>query len=114
LTDRFLNDFRRTLADLMAENKYGGFSEKAHALGLGIHPESGGPHAGPMDALRNLGISDVPMGEFWSTSPRHRVRDDQRFFVKQTTSPRTPMAAGFRSPRRSPTSAATGSTTRAR
>jgi hypothetical protein len=39
-----------------------------------------------MDALRNLGISDVPMGEFWSTSPSHRVRDDQRFFVKQTTS----------------------------
>jgi hypothetical protein len=26
------------------------------------------------------------MGEFWSTSPRHRVRDEQRFFVKQTTS----------------------------
>ena len=82
---RFLNDFRRTLADLMAGNKYTAFSERAHAAGLGIHPESGGPHAGPMDALRNLGISDVPMGEFWSPSPRHRVRDDQRFFVKQTT-----------------------------
>ncbi len=86
LSTRFLNDFRRTLADLMAENKYAAFSEKSHAMGLGIHPESGGPHAGPMDALRNLGISDVPMGEFWSTSPRHRTRDDQRFFVKQTTS----------------------------
>lgn len=86
ISTRFLNDFRRTLADLMAENKYAGFAEKAHALGLGIHPESGGPHAGPMDALRNLGISDVPMGEFWSPSPRHRVNDDQRFFVKQTTS----------------------------
>lgn len=83
---RFLNDFRRTLADLMAENKYAGFSEKAHKLGIGTHPEAGGPHAGPMDALLNLGINDVPMGEFWSTSPRHRVRDDQRFFVKQTTS----------------------------
>lgn len=85
-TDRFLNDFRRTLADLMAENKYEGFSERARSLGLGIHPESGGPHAGPMDALRNLGISDMPMGEFWSTSPRHRTRDDMRYFVKQTTS----------------------------
>jgi len=83
---RFLNDFRRTLADLMAENKYLGFTENAHKLGLGIHPESGGPHAGPMDALRNLGISDVPMGEFWSTSPQHRVKDSERFFVKQTTS----------------------------
>jgi hypothetical protein len=86
ISTRFLNDFRRTLADLMAQNKYEGFAEKAHAIGVGIHPESGGPHAGPMDALRNLGISDVPMGEFWSTSPRHRVKDEQRFFVKQTTS----------------------------
>lgn len=83
---RFLNDFRRTLADLMAANKYEGFAEKAHALGLGIHPESGGPHAGPMDALRNLGVSDMPMGEFWSRSPMHRVQDYQRFFVKQTSS----------------------------
>ena len=83
---RFLNDFRRTIADLMAANKYEGFAEKAHAAGLGIHPESGGPHAGPMDAMRNLGVSDIPMGEFWSTSPRHRVTDSQRFFVKQTTS----------------------------
>ncbi len=83
---RFLNDFRRTLADLMAEQKYLAFSESAHKIGLGIHPESGGPHAGPMDALRNLGISDVPMGEFWSTSPQHRVKDHERFFVKQTTS----------------------------
>ena len=85
-TTRFLNDFRRTLADLMAANKYTGFARRAHQLGVGIHPESGGPHAGPMDALLNLGISDVPMGEFWSPSPRHRVRDDQKFFVKQTTS----------------------------
>ena len=86
ISHRFLNDFRRTLADLMASNKYEGFAEKAHAAGLGIHPESGGPHAGPMDALRNLGVSDIPMGEFWSRSPRHRVHDYQRFFVKQTTS----------------------------
>lgn len=86
ISNRFLNDFRRTLADLMADHKYQGFAELAHSLGLGIHPESGGPHAGPMDALRNLGINDVPMGEFWSPSPRHRVNDDQRFFVKQTTS----------------------------
>lgn len=83
---RFLNDFRRTIADLMTANKYQGFSEHAHAAGLGIHPESGGPHAGPMDALQNLGVSDIPMGEFWSPSPRHRVTDVQRYFVKQTSS----------------------------
>lgn len=85
-THRFLNDFRLTIADLIAERKYEAFSEKSRARGLGIHPESGGPHAAPIDALRCLGISDVPMGEFWSRSPRHRTRDDQRFFVKQTSS----------------------------
>jgi alpha-L-rhamnosidase/F5/8 type C domain len=101
VSTRFLNDFRRTLADLMAEHKYAAFSKKAHAMGVGTHPEAGGPHAGPMDALRNLGINDVPMGEFWSTSPRHRTRDDQRFFVKQTTSAaniygrRVSLAEGF-------------------
>lgn len=83
---RFLNDFRATLADLINENKYLRFSERAHAHGLGIHPESGGPHAGPFDALRNLGINDIPMGEFWNRNNRHRVKDTQRFFVKQTAS----------------------------
>jgi hypothetical protein len=83
---RFLNDHRRTLAELIAENKYRLFSTRAHALGLGIHPESGGPHAAPIDALRNLGISDVPMGEFWAPSATHRVKPEQRFFVKQTSS----------------------------
>jgi len=50
------------------------------------NPENVGPHAGPMDALRKLDINDVPMGELWPPSPRHRVHDYQRFFVKQTTS----------------------------
>ncbi|PXA04403.1 glycoside hydrolase [Coraliomargarita sinensis] len=83
---RFLNDFRATLADLIHENKYVQFSRRAHQHGLGIHPESGGPHAGPFDAMRNLGVSDIPMGEFWNRNNRHRVKDSQRFFVKQTSS----------------------------
>ena len=86
ISTRFLNDLRRTLADLIAENNYVIFSEHAHAVGLGIHPESGGPHAAPIDALMNLGISDIPMGEFWARAKTHRVEDDQRFFVKQTSS----------------------------
>jgi len=80
---RFLNDFRLTLADLIAEGKYGTFSEFAHRRGLGIHPESGGPHAAPIDALKCLGRNDVPMGEFWARSQTHRVEDWQRLFVKQ-------------------------------
>jgi hypothetical protein len=83
---RFLNDFRRVLADRIAEHKYATFDEHAARFGLGIHPESGGPHAAPFDALRNLGIGDIPMGEFWARSTTHRVADTQRLFVKQTSS----------------------------
>lgn len=84
-SNQFLADFRRTLAELIAANKYGAFAEKAHARGLGIHPESGGPHAAPIDALLCLGQSDVMMGEFWAYS-RHRPTDATRFFTKQPAS----------------------------
>lgn len=83
---RFLNDFRRTLADLIAGSKYATFAAYAHQRGLGIHPESGGPHAAPIDALECLGRNDIPMGEFWARSATHRVEDWQRLFVKQSAS----------------------------
>lgn len=85
-SNRFLNDFRRTLADLIAAGKYATFREYAHKSGLGIHPESGGPHAAPIDALLCLGRNDIPMGEFWARSPTHRVHDYERFFTKQPAS----------------------------
>ena len=84
-SNQFLADYRRTLAELIAENNYGAFAEYAHERGLGIHPESGGPHLAPIDALRCLGKSDVMMGEFWAPSP-HRKTDDSRFFTKQPAS----------------------------
>ena len=68
LADRFTWDYRRTVADLIAENYYGRLSELSAKHGLGIHPESGGPYYDQfMDALQILGISDVPMAEFWSS-----------------------------------------------
>jgi len=85
-SNRFLNDFRRTLADLIADGKYRAFADYAHARELGIHPESGGPHAAPVDALLCLGRNDVPMGEFWARSQTHRVADTSRLFVKQPSS----------------------------
>lgn len=85
-SNRFLSDFRRTIAELIADGKYAAFSEYAHQRGLGIHPESGGPHAAPVDALLCLGRSDIPMGEFWARSKTHRTSDTQRLFVKQPAS----------------------------
>jgi len=84
-SNRFLADFRKTLGDCIARNHYGTFAELAHRHGLDIHPESGGPHAGPFNGLECLGRSDIAMSEFWVPSP-HRPRPEQRFFVKQASS----------------------------
>lgn len=83
VSNRFLTDFRRTIADCIADNHYRHFAGLAHERGLLIHPESGGPHAAPIDALKNLGCNDVPMGEFWARSETHRVLDEHRLFGKQ-------------------------------
>ena len=86
VSNRFLHDFRKTLGDLAIDNHYRLFKDGAHRHGLLIHPESGGPHAVPIDAQRCLGFDDAPMSEFWAWSPRHRVGDQNRFFVKQPAS----------------------------
>ncbi len=85
-SNRFLHDFRKTLGDLAIDNHYRPFRDRAHKHGLLIHPESGGPHAVPIDAQRCLGFDDAPMSEFWAWSWRHRIGDANRFFVKQPAS----------------------------
>ena len=85
-SNRFLDDFRKTLGDLAIEHHYKPFADWAHRHNLQIHPESGGPHASPIDAQRALGHNDAPMSEFWAASPRHRVTEADRFFVKQPAS----------------------------
>lgn len=84
VTNRFLFDYRLTVGDCVAENHYRLFYNLAHQNGLGIHPESGGPHSAPVDALRVMGISDFPQGEFWARSNTHRVSDAERLSVKQS------------------------------
>lgn len=84
-THAFLADFRKTIAELVAVNHYTMFAEKAHAYNMGIQPESAGPHAGPLDGIRNYSVSDIVMSEFWAESP-HRPTPEARFFVKQAAS----------------------------
>jgi hypothetical protein len=71
VTERFLWDYRRLVADLVADNYYGRLAARSRQHGLGIHPESGGPFVGWHDELANLGRSDVPMGEFWYPAGAH-------------------------------------------
>lgn len=86
VSNRFLHDFRKTMGDLAVDNHYRLFSEGAARHRLLLHPESGGPHAVPVDSLRCLGMDDAPMSEFWAWSWRHRIGDTNRFFVKQPAS----------------------------
>jgi hypothetical protein len=83
-SNAFLADFRKTIGDLVAGH-YEEFARLAGMHGMGIHPESAGPHAGPMDGLKNYSHSEIVMSEFWSPSP-HRPTPDRRFFVKQASS----------------------------
>lgn len=85
-TNRFLHDLRRTMGDLAIEHHYRLFRDGAARHHLLIHPESGGPHAVPIDSLQCLGFTDAPMSEFWASSWRHRVGDANRYFVKQPAS----------------------------
>lgn len=84
VSNRFLHDVRKTVGDCVAEYHYRLFAELAHKNGMGIHPESGGPHSAPVDALRVMGISDFPQGEFWARSNTHRVSDADRLAVRQS------------------------------
>lgn len=85
-SNRFLYDFRRTIADLIYKNHYQRFAELAAKEGLGIHSESGGPHPAPVDALKNLSLNAIPMGEFWIRAKTHRVEAHRRLYVKQPAS----------------------------
>ncbi len=82
---RFLTDLRRTVGDLITENHYCVFQQRAAAHGLGMQAESGGPHGAPLDALDTFRCSPMPQTEFWAVN-RHRLNDSQRFFVKEAAS----------------------------
>lgn len=69
VSDDFLWDFRRTLADLLAENHYGTITRYAKAHGLGYYGEATGA-AWPTvaDGMLAKSLTDIPMGEFWAMS----------------------------------------------
>ncbi|MGB7136604.1 MAG: glycosyl hydrolase, partial [Acidobacteriaceae bacterium] len=85
-SNRFLFDLRRTVADLIALNYYDRFADHARRRGLETHPEAGGPHGAPIDALLNFRSTSYPQTEYWVVSGTHRATDDERFFVKEASS----------------------------
>ncbi|MFZ9933110.1 MAG: glycosyl hydrolase [Chthoniobacterales bacterium] len=86
VSERFLHDYRKTVADCFADEHYGRFTELCREHGLMTRCESAGPSwSGTMcmDGLKNLGRVDFPQGEFWR---KFFVLDDQNQVGKQTAS----------------------------
>jgi hypothetical protein len=71
ITERFLADVRRTIADCVAEYHYGAWAELSHGSGMKVRAEAGGQHHPRLlcnDGLMNQGRMDVPVAEFWENS----------------------------------------------
>ncbi len=69
-SDRFLWDFRRTIAELIADAHYGTIAKAAHARGLYYYAEAledGRPSLG--DDMEMRTPADVPMGALWMLPP---------------------------------------------
>ncbi|WP_299307204.1 glycosyl hydrolase [uncultured Croceicoccus sp.] len=83
-SDAFLWDYRKTLADLVAENHYGTITRFAEDHGLGYYGEATGA-AWPTvaDGMLAKSRTDIPMGEFWAIpfggqpAAYHHVRSDE-------------------------------------
>jgi hypothetical protein len=70
VTDKFLWDYRQTIADLMHENTYGVLSEIAHARGLKTEVqalEQARHQLGDDFEMRRY--ADIPMGALWGSAP---------------------------------------------
>jgi hypothetical protein len=66
-SDKFLYDYRRTLADLMASEHYGTVATVAHENGLKVYGEAlenGRPSLGDDMAMRSH--ADIPMSAMWT------------------------------------------------
>ncbi len=88
ISDRFLYDYRKTAADLFADESLGRLTELSHKYGILTESESAGPSwSGTVciDALKNLGKLDRPMGEFWN-GKAFIDQNDQNYVTKQTAS----------------------------
>jgi len=72
-SDRFLWDFRRTIADLLAENHYGAATQYLSKFGVGLYAQAEGPFSPTTaDAILGKGQVTYPMAEFWVPKPGNK------------------------------------------
>lgn len=85
ISERFLHDYRKTIADCFSDEHYGRFAELCAQYGLQLRAESAGPSWSStvcIDGLKNLGRTDFPQGEFWRNGVF--MRNGQNNVGKQT------------------------------
>jgi hypothetical protein len=69
-SDHFLWDFRKTIADLLAENHYGQIAAMLHARGMGQYGESHESGRATIgDGIEMKKADDVPMAAMWTQRP---------------------------------------------
>jgi len=69
-TDRFLWDFRRTIADLVISTNFNQVRDSLHARGLGYVTEAMAARRATIgDAMEMKSRADIPMGELWLPTP---------------------------------------------
>lgn len=69
-TDRFLWDFRRTIADLVIKNNFDQVRDSLHERGLGYVAEAMAARRATIgDAMEMKARADFPMGEMWLFTP---------------------------------------------
>ena len=65
-SERFLADYRRTIADLVADHHYGVLTQVAHERGMTTYAEAAGTDLPTIvDGIQAKSRVDVPMGEYW-------------------------------------------------
>jgi len=91
ITEAFLNDFRKTIADLIEENYFRHYSTLCHQHDMEIHAEViyGGTNYPSLDVLRSNKYIDLPMTEFWAVN--HEPGNTDRSNIKY--SPRARLSA---------------------
>lgn len=86
-SERFLADWRRTIADLVADNHYGVFQEELRARGITYYAEAPGTNlpiiADGIQAKRRV---DVPTGEFWYWPEEGAPKDEHIADIREAAS----------------------------
>ncbi len=87
ISNRFLHDYRKTIGDCIADNYYGEFKKLANQHGFEFRAEMSTTPI-PVDMLKCLGRTDVPVAEFWAETDSKKGRNKpwKRMFGKQAAS----------------------------